>query len=132
MNGDNSGVSFGVINSGSYIANTVPPPDGVYTSKVIDAGTHGGFTTLSYVTAEPAGTSISVDVRASDDASTWTIWYTGIASGGDISVLGTHRYVQYRVNLVSTDGNVTPALYSIQANTSPAPATSNPRVHNSS
>lgn len=126
VNGDNSGVSFGFLNSGSYIANTVPPPDGIYTSKVVDAGTHGGFTTLSYVTVEPAGTSISVDVRASDDASTWTIWYTGIASGGDISVLGTHRYVQYRVNLVSTDGNVTPELYSIQANTSPAPATSTP------
>lgn len=124
--GDISGATFGVRNTGPYYANSATPPDGVYTSKVIDAGTHGGFTTLSYVTVVPSGTSISVDVRASDDASTWTIWYTGIASGGDISILGTHRYVQYRVNLASTNSNVTPALYSIQANTAAAPATSTP------
>ena len=41
-------------------------------------------------------------------------------------MLGTRRYVQYRVNLSSTNSTLTPALYSIQANTSPAPATAIP------
>lgn len=127
-----SGVNFGSRNTGPYYANSPTPPDGIYTSKVIDAGTHGGFTTLSYVTQIPSGTSLSVDIRAGDtptpDAS-WTLggaWYTGITAGGDISVLGTHRYVQYQVNLTSTNTNLTPALYSIQANTAPAPATATP------
>ena len=133
MLGDSSGVSFGVRNSGPYYANSATPPDGIYTSKVVDAGTHGGFTTLSYLSLVPSGTSLSVDVRAGDTPipdATWILgstgWYTGIAAGGDISVLGTRRYVQYRVNLSSTNSTLTPALYSIQANTSPAPATAIP------
>ena len=129
-----SGVNFGVRNTGPYYANSPTPPDGRYTSQVIDAGTHGGFTTLSYVTQIPSGTSLSVDIRAGDtptpdaswDSASCGSWCTGIAPGGDISFLGTNRYVQYRINLVSTDGNLTPALYSIQANTSPAPATATP------
>lgn len=132
--GDILGTVTGVRNIGPYYANSATPPDGQYTSKVIDAGIHGGFTTLSYVTLVPSGTSLSVDIRAGNtptpDAS-WASascgsWCTGIAPGGNISVLGTNRYVQYRVNLVSTDTNLTPSLYSIQANTSPAPATATP------
>ncbi len=130
--GDINGVSHGVRNTGPYYANTGSPQDGVYTSKVIDAGTHGGFTTLSYVTLVPSGTSLSVDVRAGNTPTpdgSWTLggaWYTGISAGGDISALGTNRYVQYKVNLSSTNSNLTPALYSIQANTAPAPATATP------
>jgi hypothetical protein len=132
--GEIGGTSIAMRNTGPFYANSPTPPDGVYTSKVIDAGTHGGFTTLSYVTQVPAGTSLSVDIRAGNtptpdaswDAASCGSWCTGIASGGDISVLGTNRYVQYRVNLVSTSVNLTPSVYSIKANTSPAPATATP------
>jgi hypothetical protein len=129
MVGDLSLGSFGVRNAGPYYASSAPNG---YISKVIDAGTHGGFTTLSYVTQVPSGTSLSVDIRAGDTPtpdSSWTsggAWYQGITPGGDISVLGQRRYVQYRVNLSSTNSNLTPALYSIQANTLPAPATATP------
>jgi hypothetical protein len=132
--GDILGTVTGVRNIGPYYANSATPPDGQYTSKVIDAGIHGGFTTLSYVTLIPSGTSLSVDIRAGDtptpdaswDSASCGSWCTGITPGGDISALGTHRYVQYRVNLVSTNTGLTPALYSIQANTLPAPATVTP------
>ena len=122
MMGGLSGTISGVRNTGPRWTS------GVYTSKVIDAGNHGGFTTLSYQTLVPSGTTLSVDIRAGDtstpDAS-WTLggnWYQGITPGGDISVLGTHRYVQYRVNMATTNTGLTPRLYSIQANTSPAAA----------
>jgi len=128
MAGSQLGVTYGVSNTGPYYANSATPPDGVYTSKVIDAGTHGGFTTLSYVTQVPSGTSMSVDIRAGDTPTPDGSWvlYQGITPNGDISALGTRRYVQYLVNLSSTNTNLTPALYSIQANTSPAPATATP------
>ena len=131
MVGSQLGVTYGVSNTGPYYANSATPPDGVYTSKVIDAGTHGGFTTLSFVTQVPSGTSLSVDIRAGDTPTPDGSWilYTGFTDDGtthDISGLGQRRYVQYQVNLTSTNSNLTPALYSIQANTSPAPATATP------
>jgi len=50
---------------------------------------------------------------------TWTPWLTGITNGGDISSLGTKRYVQYRFNLTTSDTAVSPALFNIQANVQP-------------
>lgn len=124
MVGGSYGVTFGVRNIGAYATS------GVYTSKVVDSGTHGSFTTLSYATSKPTGTTLTVDIRAGDSTtagdSTWTPWLTDIASGGDISFLGTHRYIQYRANLATTDTSLTPALYSIQAFYQTLPATAVP------
>lgn len=95
-----------------------------YLSAVLDAGVHGGYTTLSYVAAGlSTNTTLTVDIRAGDAADTtdpsWTPWVTGVVSDGDISALGTHRYVQYRANLASLDPTMTPELDSIEANKLP-------------
>ncbi len=58
---------------------------------------------------------------ATEPGGTWTQWLTGVADGGDISVLGTKRYVQYRINLATSDNTVSPALYNIRAATAPPP-----------
>ena len=123
--GNNNGQSYSLHNTGSFYANAVAPAfDGVYYSPVIDAGTHGGFTTLSYVTSLPFGTSISVDIRSKcSTCSTFTNWYTGIQPEGSITALGLDRYVQYRVNMSTTNASVSPALFSIEANTMQAPGT---------
>jgi hypothetical protein len=118
--GDAGGVAYAYKNTGLFATS------GQYTSKVVNAGTHGGFTTLSYTAVIPSGTTLTVDVRAGNTAvpdGTWTPWYTGIANGGDISVLGTRQYVQYRVNPATSNTSVSPALFNIQANTSPSAPT---------
>ena len=104
----------------------IPPyfASGTYISPVIDAGIHGGYTTLSYSKTEPGDSALRVDIRAGDVADTsdssWTTWVTDIAPGGDISTLLTHRYVQYRaVFTPSTTQTQSPTLDDIEANKLP-------------
>jgi hypothetical protein len=93
---------------------------GYFDSSVMDAGPNLGFTTLNYTSDSPTGTSLSVDVRSGNTTNpydgTWTAWQPGIADGGDISMLGNNRYVQYRVNLSTTDPLATPTLHEITFN----------------
>lgn len=100
-------------------------PSGNYTSGVIDLSSNVNFTTLSYSTTLNSQT-VTVDVRAGDSAtapvwgSTDSNWastgLTGVASGGNISTLGAHRYLQYRVNLSTSDLSVTPTFNDITFN----------------
>lgn len=87
---------------------------GTYTSGVIDLTVQpASFSTLSYTAIKPTNTNIVVDARAGDSSSvdgTWTSWQTGISTGGDISSLGSHRYVQYKATLTTSDDTVTPSL----------------------
>ncbi len=92
---------------------------GTFTSSVIDIGTEASFTTLSYNTNVPALTALTVDVRAGNTSipdSTWTAWQSSVASGGDISALTGNRYVQYRVNLSTTNALATPSFNDISIN----------------
>jgi len=91
---------------------------GIFTSDVIALELNLGFTTLDYSTTLN-GQTITLDIRAGDSATvdgTWTDWVTSVASGGDISSLGTHRYVQYRANLSTNDTSVTPTLDDVTIN----------------
>ncbi len=87
------------------------PSSGVYSSPVMDIGLHYGFSTFQYsVDTAPAGTSITVDVRAGNSSIFDGSWVTlsSVADGADISGLGDRRYFQYVVTLTATDSSVTP------------------------
>jgi FG-GAP-like repeat/CARDB/Beta-propeller repeat len=118
-----SGGVYGYQNTGLF---SLTP--GIYTSKVVNAGTHGGFTNLVYsatATCKTGATYLCVDIRAGNTVTpdgTWTDWFTGIGNGGDISSLGTRQYVQYRVRISTGDTAVSPALSNIEALTNPSPA----------
>jgi hypothetical protein len=96
---------------------TVYNNSGTYTSSVIDTGGHDGFTTLDFTAVTPTNTTLTVDLQAADSAdflTNSTGWQTDIANGADISaLLGSRRYVQYRVNFATTDTSVTPLLEDI-------------------
>lgn len=86
---------------------------GSYTSAAIDVGSHDGFTVLNYSAVTPGATAIDVDMRAADSSdflSNSTGWVSGLATGADISALGSRRYVQYRVNLSTPTSTLTPVL----------------------
>ncbi len=113
--GSNSGLIYGQLNNGT----TVVAAAGSYSSSIIDSGLHTGYLTLDYTGATPVGTTINVDVRAGDTPlpdGSWTGWQTGVANGGDISALGSRRYLQYRLNLSTSDTSVSPFLEDITIN----------------
>ncbi len=108
-----SAAAFKVVALGTYTAS------GLFTSSVIDAGPHVGYTTLGYTATTPVSTAMTLDVRAGNTPSpdgSWTAWQTGIANGGNISALGINRYVQYRANLTTADNTVTPVLQDVTVN----------------
>jgi hypothetical protein len=118
-----TGTVIGYMNAGFYMT------PGTYTSPVKDAGTHGGFTVLHYIATIPAGTTLTVDIRAGNTPTpdgTWTPFIQDIQDEGDISSLNTTpqgilRYVQYQIHLSTTVATQTPALYSIEALKNAAP-----------
>ncbi|MFA7209708.1 MAG: fibronectin type III domain-containing protein [Parcubacteria group bacterium] len=88
----------------------------VYTSATTDLIETRDFTILSFNKITPSNTSLSVDVRAGNVAvpdGTWTSWKTDMADGGDLDDLDDNRYIQFRVNLSTTDTSTTPALEDI-------------------
>ena len=123
--GDFTGVAFAYKNTGLFATS------GTYTSKVIDAGSHGGFTTLSYAAVVPTGTTLAIDVRAGDTPTPDSSWntITSVPNGASISglmtgppnTLTTGQYVQYIFHYTTTNTAVSPAVFNIQANTAPPP-----------
>ncbi|MFZ4648401.1 MAG: fibronectin type III domain-containing protein [Patescibacteria group bacterium] len=87
---------------------------GTYTSGVIDFGISiPSFSTVNISAVLPTSTGFSVDVRAGDTANpdgSWTGWLSGLTNGGNISSLGSHRYVQYKINLSTSNTSVSPSI----------------------
>lgn len=110
--------TFATIGAGTsdLAFDNIYPASGTFTSAVIDLANNANFTTLDYTTTLPATTTITMDVRAGDTPTLSGAWTTGIASGGSISALGAHRYIQYRANLSTTDTAVSPTLDSVTVN----------------
>ena len=95
------------------------PGSGTFDSRVFDAGAGQSvdWGALSWSSATPSGTGISISVRTGDTPTpdgTWSA-FTPIASpGGDIP--GSSRYVQYRAELSTTDPSLTPTLNDVTVN----------------
>ncbi len=87
------------------------PGSGSFLSRVLDAGRQVDWEALSWTNESPAGTAVSFSARTGDTPTpdgTWTS-FAPVALSGD-PVGGTSRYVQYRVDLTSSDPARTPVL----------------------
>jgi hypothetical protein len=84
---------------------------GTFLSRSVDAGGVVNWGTLAWEAQTPSGTSIAFSVRRGDVAvpdATWTAFESVAVSGGSIG--GSSRYLQYRVELTSSDPASTPAV----------------------
>lgn len=93
-------------------------PEGVYTSPIVDLEKEVILKSINYdVTTN--GQNVTVDVRAGNtniiDGS-WTNWANNISDGESLLSLGNKRFVQYRVNLTTSDSEITPTFDSITFN----------------
>ena len=96
-------------------------PSGRFTSRVLDAGTEVDWLSAAWVADVPDRTSLAVQVRTGDaprPGRSWRPWRS-VARSGD-AIPATSRYVQYRVDLATTNPSWTPVLRSVRLAYSPA------------
>lgn len=88
--------------------------NGTLNSSVIDYGLYGEFRSPDCSAYIPTNTSVYVRTRTSNDSITFTDYSSWIACD-DFSgaYLPDGRYLQYEVNLATTDPEMTPILYDL-------------------
>lgn len=85
---------------------------GVFTSSVINVG--GAPTSITWTDTVPAGTSVTMQVRAGNVPTpdgTWTE-YSSVAKAGSLAAYAGNEYIQYAATL-SGDGTAEPSLDSV-------------------
>ncbi|MFO0874453.1 MAG: FG-GAP-like repeat-containing protein [Phycisphaerales bacterium] len=94
-------------------------PAGTSTSSILDGGGGALWDSMTLDATLPASTSLSIDVRASDDASDMGRWTT-VAPGALADVIDpTARYFQYRVALAGADPSASPIVRALSVSTTP-------------
>lgn len=85
---------------------------GAFTSRVMDAGSSLTWTSATWNTDLPAGSSVAITIRFGDtpapDAS-WTA-FTPLGTSGSALVNATARYVQYTAVMTTSSTGQTPTL----------------------
>ncbi len=99
-------------------------PSGVYTSSAQDAGAGAAWQTLAWNAALQSGNAVAFAARTSPDGSNWRNWTAVEASGNAIS--NPDRFVQFSVQLSTSDENTTPIIDSVTLSKLGAQPTSPP------
>lgn len=94
------------------VSRTITSKTGTWTVDH-DSGTSGTpWGTVSWTSDEPAGTSVAVKVRSSDDKISWSGWENA-SNGIPLSFTPNGRYLQVESTLKITLGDVSPILYDL-------------------
>lgn len=118
----NAGTLDRVEVSGGSVRLAPGQTNGIYTSPVIDTGTHLGYKRLFFTVSRPSGTRITrqgevdsfmmLGVRTSSNGTTWGPW-TGYANSFFLLSEGNQRYFQYKAQFDTVDAAVTPLLHDV-------------------
>ncbi len=96
-------------------------PSGSFASRIFDAGATASWDEVTWSSAEPAGTSLAISVRAgaspAPDAS-WSAFAPVGAPGEPAGVVG--RYAQYQAALATSDPAATSVLDEVELACAPA------------
>jgi hypothetical protein len=90
-------------------------PSGQLVSSVLDGGTGPHWGQIEWNADQPAGTTLAVLVRASDDPYNLGQFVAVPASGTSLATLidSSARYLQYRLDLATSDNTASPIAYDI-------------------
>ena len=86
---------------------------GTFLSRILDGGSAVNWGTISWTAVTPAGTNLIMSVRTGNTSApdgTWT-GFTPITNGASIGL--SSRYLQYRLELSTTDASQTPTLQDV-------------------
>ena len=75
---------------------------GMLTSTILDAAVAPSFSGIDWTSVDPAGTSLSIRVRSSNDPGDLGSWSAAMTGPGDFAT-PLQRYVQYQVLMETTD-----------------------------
>lgn len=90
-------------------------PQGSYLSPALDAGQSANWQQLIISAPSVPSTSFVVRVRSSTFGSNWSAWSTDMSSFPAQLALPVGRYLQYQIDLQSTDGTTTPIIEAVSA-----------------
>jgi len=145
-NGENSGSNhYARFNSKEYSSGTYAPKlevtylnafyeNGWFESSIFDAGKVVEWRSISWSENKPSGTNIVVKARTGGDNDPrdggWSGWYQH-TNGSENTLMENGRYIQYRVELSTTDNTKTPEFFEIILvyefdNTPPSPSLVSP------
>jgi hypothetical protein len=96
---------------------------GTFNSRIFDAGETVNWGTLSWTAQQSAAATVAFLVRHGDTATpdgTWSAFASVAGSGAPIGA--TSRYLQYRVDLATTDSTSTPEIDDVTVGYSAIPA----------
>ena len=94
------------------IARSITTKIGIWTVDFDSEETDMRWGTVSWNSDEPAGTSVIVKVRSSNNQATWSSWETA-SNGVTLSSTPDGRYLQIETTLKITSGDVSPILYDL-------------------
>ena len=118
---DTTDLSKGIIGSGGHytysdmtgiISRTITTKIGAWTVIFDSEGDATPWGTVSWNSNEPAGTSVTVKVRSSNDQTTWSTWETA-TNGVSLSATPDGRYLEIETTLQILSGDVSPILYDL-------------------
>ena len=98
------------------IARSITTKIGIWTVDFDSEETDMRWGTVSWNSDEPAGTSVIVKVRSSNNQATWSSWETA-SNGVTLSSTPDGRYLQIETTLKITSGDVSPILYDLTVET---------------
>jgi len=87
-------------------------------SSILDTGENPQWASIEWDSALPAGTLLSVKFRSSDDSGNMGNWSGEYLSPSEISG-SMDRYFQYRIELTSTQSEISPILTAFRLNWDP-------------
>jgi hypothetical protein len=95
---------------------------GFYISPIQNLQQAGSRITLRYDASVPQGSSLQLDLRVSQDGSTWSAWETNVADGATVDFPMQASRAQYRARLFGSQ-QAAPTLHKVQLATLSTPDT---------
>jgi hypothetical protein len=96
-----------------WISSTPFAGSGTFTSRIFDASTAKNWLQANWTAETPAGTTLQIFQRQGNTTTpdgTWTS-FTAITNGANVG--GTSRYIQYQMNLATSNTTVSPVFKDI-------------------
>jgi len=119
-------LSKAIIDSGGHytysdmtgmVSRTITTKIGTWTVAFDSGLANAPWGKISWTSTEPAGTSLTVKVRSSNDRVGWSTWETAI-NGVQLTTTPNGRYLQIETTMQTITGADTPILYDLTVKTS--------------